>query len=131
MSTEWDILSDEAHSESASQKDLYRFLETLPYVTMLEDRYGEFSRPDRNLFMQIYLVFIDGEDEIIEIDTTVDARLKDRVDKVTLHIAAGCIDGNDGMHPYILVGQHIARYLHWRIFDRDKGEYFLEHTYDE
>jgi hypothetical protein len=94
----------------------------MPYVTMSEDRYGEYEVPDQGLFMQIYLVVFNEAGEEIDIDNIPDS-LRSRVDALVLHIPAGFAPDVDGLQPYLKVGRRIAEHLKWRIFDSDLGTY--------
>ena len=126
MSRDFEIRSDDHYSVSVNRHELSTFLISLPYVTILEDRYGEYNLPDQSTFMPIYLVWYTENEEECHIDNRmVDSADRDRVNAIQLHLSAGIHQTDSVYQAYLQLGFIIADHLNWCIYDCD-GDVYLK-----
>lgn len=124
MSKDFEIRSDDRYLASVNRQELVIFLASLPYVTILEDRYGEYNLPGQSAFLPIYLVLYSETGEDVYIDNRMVAPAdQDRVNAIQLHLSAGIHQTDSVYQAYLQLGFIIADHLKWRIYDCDADVY--------
>ena len=124
MSRDFEIRSDDHYSVSVNRHELSTFLISLPYVTILEDRYGEYNLPDQSTFMPIYLVWYTENEEECHIDNRmVNFADRDQVNAIQLHLSAHIQQPNNAYQACLRLGFKIADYLNWCLYDCDDDVY--------